>query len=63
VGEEKMKALQTIHLKTRSITFDDRLQQVRVVQKGRKKIEFHSYTDARGWFYIKKYKRGSVLMI
>lgn len=66
-----MTQLPTIHLKTRSITFDDRLQQVRVIHRTRPskrsasmfsggwptgKIEFLNYNDDKGFYYMKKYR-------
>ena len=53
-----------VELKTKSITFDDRLQQVRVIEKdahGRLKhgfgsIKFLNYRDDDGFYYVKKYR-------
>ncbi len=61
--------LPQVRLKTRLITFDDRLRQVRVIHKsGRRlpavpsqggydgKIEFHNYKSDKGLKYINKYR-------
>ena len=56
-GGKKMRELFTVRLKTRWITFDDRLNQVRVVHlpiPG--PIEFHDYGSEKGLYYLKKYK-------
>jgi len=60
-----MSELPTIHLKTRDITFDDRLQQVRVLKKnkkgqfshGMKSIEFLNYRDDEGYRLVRKYRQ------
>lgn len=52
-------------LKTRMITFDDRLQQVRVLKKTRSGslshslmgIKFMNYKDDDGFYYVKKYRK------
>jgi len=55
-----MIELPTISLKTKSITFDDRLQQVRIIEKVKDgylgRIDFLDYEDDRGFFYLKKYR-------
>ena len=61
--------LPQVRLKTRLITFDDRLRQVRVIHKsGRKSpvvpsqngydgmIEFYPYTSKKGLMYIQRYR-------
>lgn len=67
-----MIELPTIHLKTRKITFDDRLQQVRIVSMSRPSkrsassfnghwehgpIRFLNYKDDDGFRYVKKYRK------
>jgi len=58
-----MSELPSIQLKTRMITFDDRLQQVRILDKdarGRIKhgpIRFLNYRDDDGFYYVKKYRK------
>ena len=56
--------LLNVKLKTRMITFDDRMQQVRVVHKASPKdkgyfgfIEFLDYRDDKAYHYILKYRR------
>ena len=63
--------LPTIDLKTKSITFDDRLQQVRIIKRTRQsrksascfngnwptgEILFLNYKDDDGFYYVKKYR-------
>lgn len=57
-----MNALPTFRLKTRAITFDDRLQQVRIVKYNRpgakpSQIRFLSYRDDAGFRYLQKYRK------
>jgi hypothetical protein len=56
-----MNQLPTIKLKTRAITFDDRLQQVRVIERVASgyhgKIRFLNYKDDDGFRYVKKYRK------
>jgi hypothetical protein len=57
--------LPSIRLKTRMITFDDRLQQVRVIHKAgpndkgyNGRIEFLNYKyDDKAFYYLKKYRK------
>ena len=55
-----MGELLTIKLKTKSITFDDRLQQVRIIAKTSTgydgPMRFLNYKDDDGFFYLKKYR-------
>jgi hypothetical protein len=59
--------LPTINLKTRIITFDDRLQQVRVVEKTKSgrpgAIRFLNYHDDDGFRYLKKYRKNWIEVI
>lgn len=52
--------LPTLDLKTRRITFDDRLQQVRVIHKTKNgyvgMIEFLNYRDDPGFNLMKRYR-------
>ena len=57
--------LPSVQLKTKMITFDDRLQQVRVLAKkrngqlshGMMSIRFLNYNDDDGFYYVKKYRK------
>ena len=56
-----MNELPKVELKTKLITFDDRLQQVRVIAKdthgrARGAIRFLNYDDDDGFRYVKKYR-------
>ena len=56
-----MIELPTIRLKTRTITFDDRLQQVRIMYGHRMPptggIRMLNYKDDAGFRYLKKYRK------
>lgn len=61
------ETMKTIKLKTRMITFDDRLQQVRIIEKTSKgyhgKIKFLNYRDDDGFRYLKKYRKNWIDVI
>lgn len=52
--------LPKVVLKTKLITFDDRLQQVRIIEKTSTgydgPMRFLNYRDDDGFFYVKKYR-------
>jgi len=61
----KDNSLPCVEMKTRTITFDDRLQQVRILHKdtrtgkyfkGFNSIEFLKYKDDVGFRYVKRYR-------
>lgn len=55
-----VKTLKSIRLKTRIITFDDKLKQVRLIhlQNNQPKgIKFYDYDSLKGQMYLKKYHR------
>ena len=54
-------SLPMVELKTKQITFDDRMQQVRIIEKDNHgkplgKITFLDYKDDDGFYYLKKYR-------
>jgi len=55
-----MIELPKVELKTKLITFDDRLQQVRIIQRVSSgfhgEISFLNYNDDDGFYYMKKYR-------
>ena len=58
------RELPSVQLKTKMITFDDRLQQVRVLGKNKDgsishtiPIQFLNYNDDDGFYYVKKYRK------
>ena len=54
-------SLPMVDLKTKLITFDDRMKQVRIIQKDSKgrplgHIDFLDYKEDEGFYYLKKYR-------
>lgn len=61
--KQEKNELPNIQLKTKMITFDDRLQQARILEKDIKghirhtPIKFLNYKDDDGFYYVKKYRK------